>query len=247
MKLICPVRPGDRNEELRYAARSWETNLHLGVGGWDEPELWTVGYRPSWLAPDCHIDGNRHRSVALAVWDNVWLAAKALCDFGFGDEEVLWMNDDFFCLDPTGAVLPVRRNATLAEHIAQFPDNAGIWWPRSLKLTHDWLVEEGDPCPLSYEVHRPLPARPAQMLEALDKWGWPEGHRGPGPVDMVPQWRSIYGNVFQVAAYPVQDVKLGLSSTGEGSPWVSTSDQNWRRYARTMQRRFQKPSRWEKS
>ena len=140
----------------------------------------------------------------------------------------------------------MRRNATLAEHIAQFPDNAGIWWPRSLKLTHDWLVEEGDPCPLSYEVHRPLPARPAQMLEALDKWGWPEGHRGPGPVDMVPQWRSIYGNVFQVAAYPVQDVKLGLSSTGEGSPWVSTSDQNWRRYARTMQRRFQKPSCWEK-
>ena len=38
MKFICPVRPGDHNEELRYAARSWETNLHLGVGGWDEPE-----------------------------------------------------------------------------------------------------------------------------------------------------------------------------------------------------------------
>ena len=64
---------------------------------------------------------------------------------------------------------------------------------------------------------------------------------------MVPQWRSVYGNVFQVAAHPVQDVKLGLKATGEGTPWVSTSDQNWRRYARAMQRRFQKPSRWEKS
>ena len=25
--LICPVRPGDDNPELRYALRSWQTNL----------------------------------------------------------------------------------------------------------------------------------------------------------------------------------------------------------------------------
>ncbi len=43
MLLICPVRPGDSNEELRYAARSWETNLHLG----SDLRLMTVGYKPT--------------------------------------------------------------------------------------------------------------------------------------------------------------------------------------------------------
>lgn len=48
MLLICPVRPGDRNEELRYALRSWEANLLLPGG----LELLVVGHCPPWLQPD---------------------------------------------------------------------------------------------------------------------------------------------------------------------------------------------------
>lgn len=232
MLLICPVRPGDSNEELRYALRSWETNLIL-PGGLD---LMTVGYKPAWLEPDTHVDGNRYDSVALAVFDNVRLGAEAAVSGGILD--VLYMNDDFFCLDPVGAVLPVRRNCTLDEHIAQFPVNAGLWWPRSLRLTASWLSSEGFPHPDSYEVHRPLPASPSAMLEALNRW---QG----GMADLVPQWRTAYGTVNEVEAYPVQDVKLGGANTGVGSPWISTSDQSWRRYATSIKKRFQKPSRWE--
>ena len=117
MLLICPVRPGDTNEELRYALRSWETNLHP-VQQWDERlSLMTVGYKPSWLNPDEHVEGNRYTSMPLAVFDNVRLGAEAADMCG---ESVVFMNDDFFCLDPVGAVLPVRRNATLDENRAQF-------------------------------------------------------------------------------------------------------------------------------
>lgn len=237
MLLICPVRPGDTNEELRYALRSWETNLILPGG----LELMTVGHCPSWLAPDVHIPGNHYRSMPLAVFDNVMIGAETARDMGAG--EVLYMNDDFFCLDPVGSVLPVRRNCTLAQHIEGFPGNAGLWWPRSLRLTASWLAEQGFPHPDSYEVHRPLVASARGMSEALGKWVAQAGGALTGD---VPQWRTVYGTINKVDAYPVQDAKLGLKATGNGTPWVSTSDQSWRRYAPAIKGRFQKPSRWEK-
>jgi hypothetical protein len=232
MLLICPVRPGDTNEELRYALRSWETNLLLPDG----MHLMTVGYKPSWLEPDFHVEGNHYRSVALAVFDNVRLGALEAERQGRG--KVLFMNDDFFCMDPMESVLPVRRNCTLAEHIAIFPENAGLWWPRSLRLTASWLDRQGFPSPDSYEVHRPLVASAEGMADALTKW---DG----GMTDTVPQWRTVYGTLNKVDAHPVQDVKLGTRNTGVGTPWLSTSDLSWRQYAGAMKKRFQKPSRWE--
>lgn len=234
MLLICPVRPGDTNEELRYAMRSWEANLILPDG----LELLTVGHCPDWLKPDMHVMGNFYKSMPFAVFNNVLLGAERAV--AFGASEAVYMNDDFFCMDPVGAVLPVRRNMTLADHRAQFPANASTWWPRSLDLTASWLAEQGFPHPWSYEVHRPLLCSPSAMFEALSRWDIASG-------DMVPQWRTVYGVLSEVEAYPVVDAKLGPRSPGIGTPWISTSDQTWRRYAASIKQRFQKPSRWEKS
>lgn len=234
MLLICPVRPGDANEELRYAMRSWQENLILPGG----LILMTVGHCPSWLNPDMHVEGNLYKSMPLAVFDNVFMSAVTARD-EMGAEEAVYMNDDFFCLDPVGAILPVRRNCTLTEQIAQFPQNAGLWWPKSLRLTASWLEGLGFPHPDSYEVHRPLPCKPDGMVEALGRW---EG----GMKDTVPQWRTAYGVLNKIEAYPVNDAKLGARQTGVGTPWVSTSDQSWRKYALPIKKRFQKPSRWEK-
>lgn len=233
MLLICPVRPGDSNEELRYALRSWETNLHLGT----LLTLMTVGYKPTWLTPDYHIEGNRYDSVPLAVFDNIVLASERAAFDGWN--QALYMNDDFFCLDPVGAVLPVKRDITLAQHVAKFPEGAGLWWPRSLHLTASWLADQGYPSPDSYEVHRPLLACPQDMLSALSQW---EG----GMKDMVPQWRTVYGTLNKVDAFPVTDAKLMGQHVGFGTPWISTEDRTWRVYASRIRKRFQKPSRWEK-
>lgn len=232
MLLICPVRPGENNEELRYAMRSWETNLHL-----DSPlRLMTVGYCPSWMRPDNHITGNQYKSMPFAVFDNVLrgaVEAKAM-----GHEDVIYMNDDFFCMDPVGAILPVRRNIRLAEHIIRVGRDASTWWPRSLRLTASWLSEVGFPHPWSYEAHRPLPASSQGMIDALSRWDLTSG-------DMVPQWRTVYGAINGIEAYPVVDAKLSPKSPGVGTPWLSTTDSTWRRYALEFRKRFPKPSRWE--
>lgn len=235
--LICPVRPGDSNEELRYALRSWETNLILPDG----LELMIVGHCPSWLDPEHFVPGNEYKSVVLAVFDNVYKGAEAAVNLGEGD--VVFMNDDFFCLDPVGALLPVRRRVTLAEHVAQFPGGAGLWWPQTLRLTASWLADQGYPSPDSYEVHRPFSAGAERMVWALDRW---LAENPLGSTDSVPQWRTVYGVLNDVFAYPVADAKLGNRQSGIGTPWVSTSDQSWRTYAGAMRKRFQKPSRWER-
>lgn len=229
--LICPVRPGCNNPELRYALRSWEANLHL-PGGLD---LITVGYKPDWLSPDHHIEGNFYTSVPLAVWDNIRLGAEFAASKAKWKEDVVFMNDDFFCLDPVGSILPVKRDVSLAEHAAK---SGTLWWGQSLRLTASWLADRGYPSPDSYEVHRPLVANPHDMVSALDQWDG--GFTGP-----IPQWRTLYGVLNKVDAHPVADCKLGAGVTGVGSPWVSTSDQSWRRYAVWIKDCFQKPSRWE--
>lgn len=240
MLLICPVRPGDSNEELRYAMRSWETNLHLVApwNGYHSLELVVVGYCPNWLKPDYFIEGNRYKSMPHAVFDNIRLASEYAQEVIGVGVDALYMNDDFFCMDPVGHVLPVKRNMTLAEHVGVFPPGASTWWPKSLRLTASWLAEVGFPHPDSFEVHRPLPAAPSAMFEALSRWDLASG-------DTVPQWRTVYGTLNEVEAFPVIDAKLSNKTVGLGTPWISTTDQVWRRYAPQIMRRFQKPSQWE--
>ena len=229
--LICPVRPGDDNPELRYALRSWEANLIMS-----DLTLMVVGDRPTWLEPDGFVEGNRFEGQAN-VWDNVALGCdRANWD---DDEEVVIMNDDFFCLDPVPGVVAVRRDMTLADHIALYPQYRGMWWVRSLDLTASWLADEGHPSPWSYEVHRPLPCKPADMLESLARWtGGMDGD--------IPQWRTVYGTLNKIDAHPVGDVKFGSVQTPVPSAWRSTSDTSWRKYAKPIVERFQKPSRWER-
>jgi hypothetical protein len=237
--LICPVRPGDSNEELRYAIRSWQTHLHLG----SPLTLLTVGYKPTWLEPDHHVEGNRHASMPLAVWDNILLGTEEAIRLSTNDEDALYMTDDFFCLDPVGCVLPVRRNVSLAAQFANYPANTSHWWPKSLRLTASWLAEQGFPNCDSFECHRPLIARPSAMYEALLRW---EAVRGDDTSGAIPQWRTVYGVLNEIEAYPIQDAKLSTtSSSGVGTPWISTSDHSWRRYAQSIKKRFPETSRWE--
>lgn len=228
MLLVCPIRPGDHNPELRFALRSWEQNIA------GQHDLMTVGYCPNWLKPDHHIEGNRHTSVPLAVWDNIRTVSWEIQ----GMDEAVYMNDDFFCLKPVDQIVPVRRDISLREHLAIFPQNAGTWWPKSLRTTLEFLEGRGHIDPPSFELHRPLIADPGLMYWAMNHW---DG----GLTESLPQWRTLYGVLAEVEAEPTHDVKLGIAKTLPDPDWISTSDGIWRRYEARIMSCFQKPSRWE--
>lgn len=235
--LVCPVRPGDDNEELRYALRSWEANL---IGAAQIP-LWVVGHCPRWLQPDVFILGNRFKSAPLAIFDNIRLATEEAVEAGV--EEYLLMNDDFFCMYPTYGVPVVHRGMTLAEHAALAgPAGSDHWYPRALRETSTYLREQ-EMDTTSYEVHSPLPVTPRAMHAALSMWR----DHNPATFEFAPLARSLYGNGCNFdAEYAVEDCKLGTNSIGMGTPWISTSDQAWRRFRASLVRRFRKPSRWER-
>lgn len=231
MHLVCIVRPGETNEELRYAARSWQQHLPV-------TSLTTVGHCPAWLTPDQHIPGNRHgRSKQRNVYDNIRIA----CAHPHVAEELVIMNDDFFILRPTTSI-PMQYRCTLDEHIGIL--GAG-WWRESLEAARGWLRGIGHRQPLSYELHRPFPILKGAMQQVLDEAA------GICP-DNPPQWRTLYGNRWQVPGSRDRDHKvvsrgsrpIGLTTMR----YVSTTDEAFTHTSvgELLRTRFTTPSRWER-
>lgn len=238
--LICPVKPGDDNEELRYALRSLEENLLLPGG----LQLLVVGDCPSWLQPDHFLKGNLHKSMDRVVMDNVYLGSEYAVDTLHVDGDVVYINDDMFCLDPVLEVPKVRRNISLRQQVAKNPPVA--WWGKSLASTLRLAQKWGYSDPHSYEVHRPLLADPKKMMESLTKAVLDSPADG-----SAPQWRTVYGMRLhyqtQKKFIPVRDVKIsGQQQPRLGSPWLSTDDSSWRYIGPAIRKRFPNPSRWEK-
>lgn len=231
--LMYLVRPGDHNPELQYSLRSVQRNLLM-----PDLNLVTVGYCPRWLKPDYHVPGNNLSTSPENVWDNVKIGCEAYSTL----DEVIVMNDDFFILDPATSVVPTYRG-TLDAHLATLGPNKSTWWARSMLFTEQVLAGEGIEDRKSYDLHRPFPVNPAAMADSLKAV---EGKYGGWLVP--PQWRTIYGNMTQMEAYQVDDVRLRRNGAGVplGTGWVSTSDEVWRAYQGPISRFLSEPSRWER-
>lgn len=229
LHLACIVRPGDTNEELRFAMRSWQRNL-------DVESLTIVGHCPRWVDPDHFVRGNRYTSKQRNVFDNVRLAAM----HDQAPAEQVVMNDDFFVMRPGPIEMTYRGK--LIEHIDSI---GGSWWQQSLILTYKWLEERGHADPLSYELHRPFPINSARMAEVLTE---ARDCSRSNP----PQWRTLYGNRWQVGGTQDEDAKA--NHRGERPlrmttrHYLSTTDLAFQRtpvgeYVRAC---FPEPSRWER-
>lgn len=207
------VRPGESNEELRYSLRSV-------VANWPSVDrIIIVGHLPTWLVNVEFVPGNRFKnSKPQNVYDNVYLCAT----HPNHDEELVVMNDDFFILEPITDVAMAYRS-TLAEHIASLGEK-DTWWRRSLKATETWLTYIGSPEPLlSYELHRPFPIVADQMAKALHE-ARQMSRANP------PQWRTLYGNRWQVPAVQGRDQKAyshHANAILNDAPFLSTTDASW--------------------
>jgi len=220
------VRPGNDNEELRYSLRSLS---NLSFSG----RVWFVGYVPSWVTGVLPIEGNRFDTKPRNVHDNV---RQACLEPGVSETFIL-MNDDFFIVEPMVAV-PNLHRGPLEKHIYNMLYATD--WRASLVSALDWLKGRGIPDPLSYELHKPFEVDKAKMAEVL------ELSDGYTP-DTPPQWRTIYGNHWQIGGERSLDKKM--TAMGEWPPrarWVSTSDQGFSGpRARRIMGYFPSASPWE--
>jgi hypothetical protein len=177
------VRPGDRNEELRYSLRSLANIPHGRV--------WLVGHRSAWVTNVEFVPGNRH----LSKWRNVYDNLRIACERVAADRFIV-MNDDFF-ITRRCRTIPRWHRGLLSDHIQMLSSGP---WRFSLELTRKFLIEHGIAEPLSYELHVPV-VMEREKLGAVLEMARP---KSPWP----PQWRTLYGNWWKVPSKPAPDVRI---------------------------------------
>lgn len=197
--LLYFLRAGE-NEELRFSLRSVHQNF-------PHSRVVVVGDRPDWLTNVDFVKGNR----SADKWRNVHGNLRLACKEAAGEWVV--MNDDFFVTRPV-CDAPSWHRGTLENHLAAIRAR-GAWY-RSLNMTLIVLRQLGFETPLSYELHVPVRMESEKLAEVLRF-----GRRSPD----LPQWRTMYGNYWDVPSHQSTDVRVrknrGLLPPGT---FVSTSD-----------------------
>jgi hypothetical protein len=221
MILVYLVRRGEVNNELRHSLRSLVNLPHDRVV--------FVGHQPKWVDGVEHIPGNRSKSKWFNVFDNLRLACEHL-----DVDEFVVMNDDFYVMEP--ATVPAWHRCLLAEHIDMLSPGA---WRGSLESSRHWLLSQGFDQPLSYELHVPVAMDRRKLADVLER----TAH-----LPVLPQWRTIYGNFWQVPTVQQEDCKVqGSRTMVRTGPFLSSDDLSFRRpFGRTVREAFPDPSPYEK-
>lgn len=220
--------------ELRYSLRSIEQNLHM-----PDLELVIVGDTPpGWMKDALHIPvaSMDYLGKAANISRAVWFGARALGRDGI--EDFIYLDDDYFLLDPTNSVMTVH-GGRLDAHIDRCAKHlrAGHWFTSAMIETYAALIDEM-PNLSTFELHRPLPVDVDEAIELLEPIQGREVF-----------WRTWYGNMSRTGMEAVlgHDGRYVGKTLPAGSPWVSSEDMAWSEWlGRRISAMFPEPSRWEK-
>ena len=189
--LLLYVAPDRKNEELRYALRTWEKNLEFR-------KLYVVGGPiPNWFAPDIFQPNPMKYTKMRQCYDNLTLALK---DDRLTEDIVLMM-DDIFILKDFGEWRKNYNRGTLQDQLDRldFAHHPSDEYLRMVDKTRQLLEKEME-SPLSFEEHLPFFCNRKKMLDILEAYG-------PQKMQHL-LYRSIYGNRYKVDTEFRLDIKL---------------------------------------
>jgi hypothetical protein len=244
LDVAYPVRPGDRNEELRYSLRSITANLpHLDVT--------LAGHVPPW------VDGTATVGIRIAQTDhaktlNALRNLHAILDCAFLTDEIVLMNDDFYVVDPVTDI-PLITPGPLAWQIDKRAARSERY--RRAQIDTITILEQlGRPNPWSFEGHRPIIVNRHELNETLATI------RTTVPSSWAPEraasilWRTVHGALRwanRTGTVRAADVKVDhlapIIDARIPTPFVSTNDSTFARgyIGKWIRARFTEPSRYE--
>lgn len=234
MDVVYVVRPHDRNEELRYSLRSLMNVPHDRVV--------IVGHKPMWVTGVVHIPTKQSlRAGSWTKYENVRMNLRALARAEISDE-FLYMNDDFFFMEPCDTV-PYFHLNTLAAHQssvrAKTPQSV---YADYIGHTQEFLEARGYLSPLSFELHIPFPVQREAFADVIRETD--RGEKEKPNTRLL--WRSAYGAFLQIESTRISDVKKYNKNVEKAmGPFYSTSDSTWTGIARFMHSRFPHQSPYE--
>lgn len=204
MDAVYVVRPGEKNEPLRYSLRSLVNVEH--------DEVWIFGHAPSWVMNVTAVERPRTGSTYETVTQHI----RAACLHpGVSDPFMLW-NDDFYAVQQVGP-LPAFHRGSLALELRKFQYRKDEW-ARGLRAAANIVPTSS----LSYELHVPIIVHKTEMLAAI------ELIRREGVTSSCR--RTVYGNLAQLGGTRIDDPKMGYEwPTGQ---WVSSTPGTFNRLAK---------------
>lgn len=230
MDIVIPVKPGRNNEELRYALRSFQTNL-------PHDRVWIVGARPHWAKNVNWIQTNQIGTK----YQNTTLALETICTNSDVSEDFIYCNDDFFVMQYTDELPPYHRGPVIdveKAYKAKYK-NKLYKYLTGMTQTRELLHSLGHKNPLSYELHIPMIINKEKMLKVLDL----------GKDVQVLHKRTAYGNLTAMGGDKMRDVKVSTrgSHPYNNSQFLSTMADSFRYGAvgRSIRASFPNPSRYE--
>lgn len=201
--VVYVVRAGESNEELRYSLRSLR-NLPHG-------KVWISGYMPKWVTGVEHIPTQPKPGGHVHAKGNL----RAACEHPDVSESFVYMNDDFFIMEPHDK-LPVMHRGPLDEVIRK--GGMATAYTRAMDKTRVILAKRGITEPLMYDLHAPMLVTKTGMLEALDLCTYP----------MI-QERTLYGNLNAIGGERRHNHKIRRYDKGWSKwPFLSTNDHTFR-------------------
>lgn len=220
-EVVYYVRPGERNEELRYSLRSL---AHL-----EHDRVLLVGYKPRWVTNVEHIPALiTQGGPQMTAADHLLRA----CERVEGDEFVV-MNDDFYLMEPIDEI-PSLHAGPLADKAARTRGSYG----NALREAQRRLAGIADP--IAWTLHIPL----VVIREALAVVLKPILE---GSARLVrPEWRTMYGNVIGATGEPAPDVKVRRRTDPmPDGPFLSSHDAAIHWLEPVLRRHFPTPSPYE--
>jgi hypothetical protein len=190
------VREGDDNEELRYSLRSLSNLPH--------DKVFIAGYRPIWVQNVIHISVkqgqlkhvNSNRNLLMACRDR-----RLSSDF-------IFMNDDFFIMQPINKAPILRRLKPIEYYIDMYENfDSSSHFLLTMKRAKEVLNHFGIEQVSSYDLHVPMVFNKTKYLELY------KTVQRDFPGYGLPHRRTIYGNYYNLGGRRMRDVKILSSST----------------------------------
>lgn len=205
------VKEAEENEELRYSLRSLKNIKH--------DQVWLVGFKPSWVKNVNHIERFQRLQTK---YRNLILNAYAACKNSEISDDFIYMDDDFFFLQPVEKI-PLYHNGHLNDLLERYKQLNGRNYIKGLEDVINRLGVKGHKNPLSYELHIPMifnKEKLSKLFEMDDNYFLNAE---------IFHMRSFYGNYYNLGGSHANDVKIKWQEDNRASKvqfrkFISTTD-----------------------
>lgn len=229
MTAILPYHGKCMWDELRYALRAIQTN------GRGITQLCIIGDKPDWCQPDIFIPLKNEGATKEAC-----IAHKIMAAFNHPSvgEDVLFMNDDHYILDPIELTeIPYYRDGTLENQIGLRGFGA---YGKELKNTLAFLRDNNYPT-FHYDIHVPIRYNNHRFETVYRAVDWSKR-----PTYVI---KSLYTNVNLLGGMEMRDPVIRSVDTSYwqfGMPFMSTTDNVPSPVKEFLYDMFPTKSRWER-